>query len=516
MKIGNIVGQVLKVGLSLALMLFISLMTLGAAIGDGVVSSGASNMLYSTLCLPCGTCTGTELVEGMELESRVYSLEDAKILRALSYRDAKMINFMTVMPNVKCKERLYREELRFQFQSDATGGRGAKDCGPFKSVGDHRKPTDKFVKAFYVYIETALCYKKLIGTFKQSLLNAGARLSENNTGLNDFVITSMLRDANRQTDQLILLGDYASQDGVLSHYDGLIKIAYKAVAAGSTPAKNEYTFAGVVAGDNISMRVGGQIIEVPFNTSNDITVDDAVTALTAIVDYTATATYAVANPTAPVMTVESADGHRPIDVEVFITKGTGFDACGDPEDNGVGTVVLVVLQKVDTANDVPMSFTYEVATVANIVSIVEKISDELGARNTGTFSEDALDMDNFFVHVSPRFMGSLRIAHTKLTTAGGTSKLDNLQSEKIFGINFVEQPFIPDNVIFGAEKQNLFFATDLGSDLSQVDVWADKNTQEVKMRMEARQGVQIDRLRDILVNFGGLSWVFEADQPLGC
>lgn len=514
MKIGTVLGQTLKVGMALMVMLFISSMTLGASILDGLFSTGASNVLNSGL--PCGDTISSELIGGMELETRVYGLEDAMILRALSYRDAKMVNYMTQMPNVKCKERLYREELRFQFQSAANGGRGAKDCGPFKSVGDYRKPTDKFIKSFYVYIETSLCYKKLIGTYKQNLLNAGARLSENNTSLNDFVITSMLRDANRQTDQLILLGDYGSADGVLTHYDGLLKMAYQAVAAGGNPAKNKYTFASLVTGDYVQVRAGGQILTIAWDTDNDTTVGNVVTAITAISGYDGVATYTVANPTGPVMTVESSDGNRPIDLKIWVTKNTGFNQCGEPNDAGAGTVAIDVLQKVDTANDVPMNLTYQAMTHANAIDIAAGVADALGARNTGTFSEDALDMDNFFIHVSPRVMGTLRIAHTKLTGTSGASKLDQIQTEKIFGLNFVEQSFIPDNILFGAEKQNLFFGTDLASDLGQVDVWSDKNSQEVRMRMEARQGVQIDRFRDILVNFDGLSWSFEAAQPMDC
>ena len=228
-SIGMVIGQGLKLGFALLTAIFLFSTTLMAAIGDGLSMSGGSGMLYSTggIAIPCGTCTKTDLIGGMELETRVYGLEDAKILRALSYVDAKMVNFMTEMPDVKCRERIYREELRFKFQSKATGGRGAKDCGPFKSAGERRKPTDKYVKSFYVYIETALCYKKLIGTYKQAILKKGATKSETNTGLNDFVMSSMIRDANRQTDQLILLGDYGSADDILSHYDGLLKKVYQ-------------------------------------------------------------------------------------------------------------------------------------------------------------------------------------------------------------------------------------------------------------------------------------------------
>lgn len=514
MKIGIFVGQAFKVGIALIVMLFMSALTLSAAVVDGLVTSGASNALYT--CLPCGETTSKELIGGMELETRVYGLEDAKILRALSYRDAKMINYMTQMPNVKCKERLYREELRFQFQSAASGGRGAKDCGPFKSSGEYRKPTDKYVKAFYVYIETSICYKKLIGTFKQSKLKAGAGKSEENTSLNDFVITSMLRDANRQTDQLILMGDYGSADPVLTHYDGLLKLAYQAVAAGGAAAKNTYTFAGIVAGDYIQIRAGGQVLTEAFDTDLATTVDNAVAALAAINGYDGVATYTVTNPTDPEMGVESSSPNRPVDIEVWVTKNAGFDECGAPITAGTGTVAITVDQKVDTANDTPMSIAYQAVTHNNAIDIAASIADELGARNTGVFSDDALDMDNFFIHVSPRVMGTLRIAHTKLTGTGGANKLNEMQSEQIFGLNFVEQNTMPDNIFFGSEKANLFFGTDLASDIGEVDVWSDKNCQEVRMRMEARQGVQIDRLRDVLVNFTGLTWTFQTAQPMDC
>src|SRR5690606_6873479 len=91
--------------------------------------------------------------------------------------------------------------------------------------------TNKCISTNFLYVETAICYKKLVGSFKQGLLKAGQLFSEENDALNDRVVGEVIKSNARQTDRLIWKGDYKSPVDDITHYDGLIKKTFQAIGA---------------------------------------------------------------------------------------------------------------------------------------------------------------------------------------------------------------------------------------------------------------------------------------------
>ncbi len=497
----------------LLLVLTICTYTVGTAtaIINGFTSSGGS---FAFSGFPCGECTGTNSILGFDLESRTYSLEEAKMLRALAYATATAIPFLTVMPNVKTRERLFREELEFTYQSKATGGRGKDECGPFRSGGDHVILSDKFIKTFYMYIETSICYKKLIGTWKQFMLKAGMGRSEENTSLNDWVVISAIRDANIQTDQLIWLGDYGSATDNLAHYDGFLKLLTLGSTATILAQAETHTFTGLLAGDSIEGFVGGTAIDEPFDTDNDTTVGNLRTTLAALTGTDGNAVLAITGAT-NVCIITSADSGVPLHVNLVVTDGNGLDACGDPlVAAGAGVDVISTIVPHDYKQDKPMEIDYAVITSANVLSICETIATKLSARNTGGERRDILDMTNYNIHVSSFFMTMLEIAIKNKKIDAGFDEGSNVMT--LFGLKFVSQNHIPQNVIIGGNQANMFFGTDLLSDMNTTQIWTEINQQEVRFRLEVAQGVQIDRMGDMITNIGDSPpWNFQVAQPSG-
>ena len=129
----------------------------------GIKMPDSTIIMAGAVCLPVGSCTKTYSIKDEDLEDRTYGREDSALLRALAYQDAVMLKgerYMTVLPNVKTKRRLSREEFSAPFQSAANGGRGKTDCGPFTPNGQY-KDFNSWIYTYYMYNEIALCYKKL-------------------------------------------------------------------------------------------------------------------------------------------------------------------------------------------------------------------------------------------------------------------------------------------------------------------------------------------------------------------
>ena len=70
--------------------------------------------------------------------------------------------------------------------------------------------------------------------------------------------------------------------------------------------------------------------------------------------------------------------------------------------------------------------------------------------------------------------------------------------------------------MFGSITRYLFFGTDLLSDMQNTQTWINVDCEEVRFRHQSRQGVQIDRFRDIVCNLDGAPYDFQAAQPEDC
>ena len=180
-------------------------------------------------CYPDGNCTDSTMVSNYTLYAKQYDHSDSIILRALSVYGSKMLEggYITVITNVKDKQPLYRDEINISYKSSANGGRSGTSCGPFDPSGAIDIITDKCIHTFYLYMEVAVCYKSLVGSFMQKMLTPGQSGQEENDALNDRILDEVMKQGARQTDLLIWKGDQGSANDVLTHFDGLIKKTFQ-------------------------------------------------------------------------------------------------------------------------------------------------------------------------------------------------------------------------------------------------------------------------------------------------
>lgn len=468
----------------------------------------------SGICLPIGHCTGTNVIQNLDLENRSYGLEEARVLRALSFSEATMIQsfregsengrFMTLVTNVKDKVRMFREDFDTELQSEATGGRGATDCGPFKPAGKWRKLTDRFLVVQYVYVEAEICYKTLIGTFKQNLLNAGATRSEQNDAINEMLLSDMIKNNNIQFDKLIWNGDYKAAERKIAHFDGLVKKAALAIG-GSVAQDNDYLIAGMQAGDYIEGIAGGFDIKVPFNTSIVVTVADLDTVLSGLNDEFGVALFTVSNNGSDTVNVVANTAGKPIDLLLVMTDGTGLNDCDEALVPGAGTISeTVVVANVDF--DSPLTIPFVTITSGNVIAQMESLYSLISIQ-----APWLKDNASFRVHVASNVWTAMTIALTKQRE--DFRGVSELITDGPFGLPVVEQKYLKQGVIFASFRENLFFGTDLVSDLDTPQQWVNIECQKVRLRFEMFAGVQIDYMGDVACNLDGHPFQFQPAQP---
>lgn len=462
-------------------------------------------------CYPIGQCTKTTIANGYSLYDKVYTIEDSIILRALAVFGSKMLDggYITIIPNVKDKVPLYRDEMDFKYQSAANGGRGATECGPFMPKGKIDIITDKCLSVNYMYIEAAICYKKLIGSFRQSLLRPGTMFSDENTALNDRVLDGFVKSSNKQTDMLIWHGDYKSPIDDICHYDGLIKKI--ALSTTGQPAHSfEIKMTNAVESDDvIEGKVGGQEFMIPFDT-------DANTTFTSLAAHLATLTHPLtASPLFTTMfdgtdTIKVVSNYHNIEIEMMavVTDGTGINRAGCANVAGKGEVVVNELVAFK-AQDIPITVPYKPVTAANVISIFNEMYLKTAAENGGLLGES-----DFYFHVSPHVYACLVSAQTMLT--GPIVNINQRVTPAPFGMRLIEQPSMQYHIIVGTRTSNIFFGTDLMTDMGNTEQWVDKNCQEVRFRHEMMQGVQIDRYSETVSNLECTPFTFQDAQPDNC
>lgn len=473
--------------------------------------SGVSTRLAAAeaSCYPDGNCTDSTMVSNYTLHAKQYDYDDSIILRALSVYGSKMLEggYITVITNVKDKEPLYRDEINISYKSSANGGRTGTSCGPFDPSGAIDIITDKCIHTFYMYMEVAVCYKSLVGSFMQKMLTPGQLGQEENDVLNDRILDEVMKQGARQTDLLIWKGDQGSANDVLTHFDGLIKKTFQA-ASSVIYNSLKFTFAGTLgAAEFLEIRFGGQVHSEAFDTDTPTTIANLQAWIAAQTDGTS------ASPLATVsfngvdeLTITSNFKRYQLEVNIRSTDGTGIDC----KDTGSVVVTEEVLQAFHVG-DAPLLTPYTPITSANVLEELEKIYLKAAIENPTLISQD-----DFIVHVSPKVWAHLVVASVKMT--GAFTGINGTQDNPMpFGMRIVEQPGMEGtDIIFASRTSNLFFGTDLVSDMMSTESWINKDCQEVRMRHETRQGVQIDRYDEVVANLQGAPFAFQAAQPEDC
>jgi len=458
--------------------------------------------------LPCGICNQTEFINGVEFESRTYDYADSTFIRSLAFTGSDMISggHMTVIDDIVSRQRLFREDLHFYFQSPATGGKSALECGPFDPQSPDRETDESWLSPQYHYMELAICYKKLIKTWKQSQLRPGIARAEENTSLNDWVMMKMLESGNRNYDHLIWKGDYGSGDQQLSHFDGLIKKIFNRLNTAATHEET-FQFTGLQAGDSIEGLVAGVTINVPFDTDNDTTVANLAADLIAVQDPYGNAvfTIGVAGDTVTVTNNKVASFNR---VSLFVTDGTGVDfLCNQANNAGNGTLVYNEVIPV-SGRKAPVSIPLTTLTKNNIIDQMEALYLQVNSQNCEIFDY------NPTLHISKHAYGLLQAALVDL----GVGALSDVFSEfgrktAPFDFNIHETRYLPNDAMVLMDNGNAFFGTNLLADHNDIKTWVDNDCQQVRMRAEMTGGVGIGNYGEVACNFDGAAWTFLADEP---
>jgi len=177
-----------------------------------------------------------------------------------------------------------------------------------------------------------------------------------------------------------------------------------------------------------------------------------------------------------------------------------------------GAVTIVETELVAyEVSDAPLTIPYVPVTTSNVLKQMELIYMKAAGEHP-----DLSIQNDFFIHVAPKVWAALKAASMNLTGAfNGVNGMN--ENPKPFGLRVVEQPgLVGCDVIFASRTSNLFFGTDLESDMDNTQIWIDRDCQEVRMRHESRQGVQIDRFVDTVSNLEGAPFVFQAPQTEDC
>ena len=465
--------------------------------------------LYGNTGFPCGTCSNENVFGGFKLYDKTYGPEDSITLRALSIASARMISgqYLTVVPDVKAgdKKVMYRDDLDINVKSIANGGHNGDRCGTFDPSGKWQPITDKFLCVNYLEVNSSICYKELTGTFRSSLLSAGALVNENDDALNDVLIRKIISKFNQLIDRHIFMGDFKSADDSVTHFDGFVKQTH---LAGQTINAQTYevTISGLEEGDCIEGFIGGANVNVPFNTDLATTIADLQANIT---------TYCVATNATPLFTV-TFDGvdkltlvsnYMKSDLKVTL-KSTDCNGLGDCYVSGKG---MVTVEETCTflAQDRPIMIPHCPITTANVFQQMNALF--LAARSE---NPDLLSQNDFYLHVSPHVYGTL-ISAQAIQSGNVNTSTTNLTP---FGIRVVEQPGLAnggDNVMFGSLRRNLFFGTDLLSDLTNTETWYEKKCQEYYFRHAVTAGVGIDRFSDTVSNLACFNAKWQPAQNCG-
>lgn len=461
-------------------------------------------------CYPEGICSNPTLVGNYTLFDKEYTIDDSIVLRALAVYSSKMLegDYITVITNVKDKKPLYRDEVNVSYKSAANGGKSGTDCGPFDPSGSIDIITNKCIHTFFLYVEVAVCYKSLVGSFQQRLLNEGQLYSEENDALNNRILDEIIRSNARQTDRLIWKGDMGSANDDICHYDGLIKKAFQASTA-ITYHSLKFVFTGVLGGTEcLEVRYGGETHQEAFDTDTATTIANLAAWIAGLNDaMSGTALATVAFNGTDELTVTSNFRRYQLEIEIQSSDCTSGIECVP---TGSVTVVETTLQAYKVG-DAPILTPYVNITAANVLVELEKIYLAAATEHPTLISED-----DFMLHVSPEVWAAVKVASVKLTGAfmGVNGNQDNPNP---FGMMIVEQPgMVGTKVIFGTRRSNIYFGTDLVSDMTNTQQWVNKDCQEVRMRHESRQGVQIDRFDEVVANLDGAPFTFQAAQTEDC
>lgn len=126
----------------------------------------------------------------------------------------KMVSDMTVQPGIKTKARIH------YLNTDPTLQDGA-GCG-FTAAGTAAL-TEREIETGLIKVNMEFCDKELLGKYAEYMVRVQAGAED--LGFERELIANVASHIKARMDKAIFLGDKASGDSNLNHFDGLVKIA---------------------------------------------------------------------------------------------------------------------------------------------------------------------------------------------------------------------------------------------------------------------------------------------------
>lgn len=164
-----------------------------------------------------------------ELTAYVQDNRDV-IIRNAVLGNGGIRNRMSIQTGIKTKEKLHPFEVSPIFQD----GRG---CG-FTAQGE-AKISERELETGIIKVNMEFCPDDLLGKYAEYLVKISATADE--LPFEQYIIDGVVAAINEGIEKMMFLGDKASEDHVLKHIDGLVKILKAeedvtdvAIAAGQT------------------------------------------------------------------------------------------------------------------------------------------------------------------------------------------------------------------------------------------------------------------------------------------
>lgn len=468
-----------------------------------------------------GRCTETHTIEGRyKFEDKVYPYEDAVMIQKATFAQTQILAhnrlegevstsaaddqapFVTFHTGIKAgtKVRLYRDEIVSNGWYSEINGYGAEQCGFVGQSTRREVQIDKFIGAKKVRQEEELCMSKMIGTWKQGLMGAGALREGEEVFLSDEILYAMIKESMIGIDRHAWRGDYGSADSRYMHTDGFIKIAVDATATAKA-AIVTHAFTGLQAGDSIEGMVGGQSFKVDFDTDTNTTLDALVTELESYEDIYGNAIFpTVAHNNAGLLTVTGQKAQQ-YQLKFVITDGNGFDLCPDgsltPKAAGNATVTTTVTQEAAGGNE-PISIDLVAITSSNVKDRLRELYSAISSTKP-----ELLDPDfggTLFVANNVWNMLELALSVETVAYTGSPAGLKN--QRQFMGFNIVKMNYLPPNEMFYARAADLHVATDLVNDVTEIMQGYDPKCGTAWFKNAFSLGFQISETANIAGTFG--------------
>jgi len=466
-------------------------------------------MANNTFCPTPKSCS-KESFNGYEFECGDYSIEDSKRIRARATKLSNVLqkNLIQVIPDVVDKVRMRSENYDdiATFKSPLET-RGMHECKPFAAQTlKSPKVTDRWLHTFNMEMNLALCLPKFLPTFLRRLKTEKGFLNRwKSTGFNGWFINDvMIASAQKQIQNLIINGDYASPDQKLSQMDGVKKILVN-LSQGYLPEVVRITLPTLVAGDYLHLAVGGQTASIPFNTDHATTVADAVTWLNSLQNtWSDEPMYSITtNGTTTIWVTE-----KNTNAGVYVMAFRDTNATINWQDQSAtcgGDVICEVVQKSENAHT-PIQDDFGKITKDNFYEW------RLTAAATleGEFDRiEGVSASDLVWCVSPEFERMMKIAmgHEFKCCEG------NAMLSEVLGMKICVLSQLKGSEYFATWERNIQFGTDLVSDFSTVSTKYDWDCQTVKFRMEAAAGIDILYPSEVITNLDCFPSNFQAPAP---